>query len=112
MTDHLIRDDTPLPAGTKVELRVTSTYVITLDDDLLEGAETMTLAEIRQVFGKYMGDQIRDVERNYERDDADADWYLPNNLGADYRTFRFDRGRDERGYATRDRYVELAEVLA
>jgi hypothetical protein len=53
---------------------------------------------------------IAEVERNYDRVDAEYDWFLPNDLRADYRTFRFER-ETEGTFADESRYVALFEAL-
>lgn len=111
MSDTLISRMEPIPKGTTIELHVTSVYEVTLDDNwYVDGQESATLEEIEEWCGKYQSDVIREVRANAEPASEEADWFLPNLLPADYRTFRFDR-KTERTFASEDRYVALADVL-
>lgn len=116
MSDNLLRHDTLLPRGTKVELRVTSFYEIEVNDDILEaGAESITFANLEAIFGKYTSDRVCEVEQNYDRDDFDVDWYLANADAGDYRDVRFENEylakHPGRLHSDLCSYIELTDVL-
>ena len=100
MTEKLIKRDTQLRAGQKIQLRVT-TYYDVLVDDYLDGEESITIDEIElDLGGKYRsGSQMSDAARRGNVGDAtDGDVYftvdIPSHKYGEYEA-RFETKYEE-----------------
>lgn len=76
MKDKLIRRDTPLTAGMKVEVRVETVYTLDVDD-WLDGEPSITVAEIEenlQARGRHIDAAL--IDAGYKGEYADDNWYM------------------------------------
>ncbi len=113
MSEHLIRRDTPLPRGTKIELHVTSYYTITLDEEIMDADdEALTLDEVWQCFDdQFESRAITEIEKVYKRGDSEGQWFMPTDRPQDP-VIRFESAYEAEHpgpSSIRPPYVTLAE---
>ncbi len=114
-TEKRIRRDEPIPRDTVLEFQSVSVYKVVIDDDFLDGAESITLAEVERLIegNRPRTSLVQAVRRDYEHvDDIDWHWFTAADSGTRFES-AYEEDRRLRGENWDvPEYVGLKDVLA